>query len=187
MDITATLQAKSDQLNALDLGGDMMITVTNVKIQNTDQPVIISFQGDNGKPWKPSLGMRRILAECWGKESNNWIGKSVVVYCDPSVKWAGKEAGGIRIRAMSDIKTSGHKTIIRESRQKTVPYFVEYLDMRRPTYPADQFEQAFTAMVDAMNSGKMTLQQVVSHCQKTGDLTPGQLKRLEDSAPKDEE
>ena len=186
MDISATLQAKSDQLNALDLGGDMMITVTDVRVVNTDQPVIISFQGDNGKPWKPSLGMRRILAECWGKESSNWIGKSAVIYCDPTVKWAGKEAGGIRIRALSDINPNGHKTIIRESRQKTVPYKVEYLDMRRPTYPPEQFEQAFSAMADAMNSGKMTLQQVVAHCQKTGDLTPEQLARLEQAAPKEE-
>lgn len=178
MDISATLQAKSDQLNALDLGGDTVITVTGVNVTKTDQPVAVNFQGDNGKPWKPSLGMRRVLAECWGKESSRWIGKSAMIYCDPSVKWAGKEAGGIRIRALSHIDKNGHKTILRESRQKTVPYIVNYLEPVVNYYPDAQFEQVLPQMIGAMKEGGWALDQVVVECRKVGELTPAQLERL---------
>jgi hypothetical protein len=38
-------------------------------------------------------------------------------------------------------------------------------------------------MVKAMAEGKMTLQQIVAQCQKTGQLTPEQLAQLEAAAP----
>lgn len=179
MDISATLQAKSDQLNALDLGGEKIVTVTGVNVTNTEQPVTVSFKGDNGKPWKPSLGMRRVLAECWGKDSSNWAGRSACIYCDPSVKWAGKEAGGIRIKALSHIDKKGHKTILRESRQKTVPYVVEYLEPQAPEgYPEDAFLAALPQMKVAMQNG-WTLEQIIAKCQnEVGELTPDQIKRL---------
>ncbi|MBX2848945.1 MAG: hypothetical protein KTR16_11535 [Acidiferrobacterales bacterium] len=178
MDISATLQAKSDQLNALDLGGETIVTVTAVNVTNTDQPVTVRFHGDNGKPWKPSLGMRRVLAECWGKDSSQWVGRSACIYCDPSVKWAGKEAGGIRIKALSHIDKKGHKTILRESRQKTVPYSVEYLEPQsKPMYPDDQFESVLPEILAAMKKG-MTIDQVIAECSKVGKLTQAQLAKL---------
>jgi len=63
-DFAKTIEAKSDQLNSDDLiAGPITVTITDVKINlNTDQqPVSISFTGDNGKPWKPSKSMRRAL------------------------------------------------------------------------------------------------------------------------------
>lgn len=106
IDISDTLQAKSDQLNADDLiGGDVTITITDVsKADSADQPLIIKYDGFNGQPWKPCKSMRRVLAQGWGKYANEWIGKSLTIYRDPKVKWAGKEVGGIRISHMSDIK-----------------------------------------------------------------------------------
>jgi len=178
MDVSAALQAKSTQLNALDLGGETVVTVTAVKVTNTDQPVTVNFQGDNGKPWMPSLGMRRVLAECWGKDSSQWVGRSACIYCDPSVKWAGKEAGGIRIKALSHIDKKGHKTILRESRQKTVPYLVEYLEPpAAPMYPNDQFETALPQMLEAIKNG-WTLEQIIAECSSVGQLTELQLARL---------
>jgi hypothetical protein len=42
-------------------------------------------------------------------------------------------------------------------------------------------------MIDKMNSGEMTIQQVIAHCQKTGgNLTDEQLNQLEMHAPTDE-
>jgi hypothetical protein len=55
--------------------------------------------------------------------------------------------------------------------------------MHRPTYPSNKFDTRFDAMAKAMEEGKMTLQQVIARCQKTGDLTEEQLKRLSDAAP----
>ena len=58
-DITKTVAPKTDQLNADDLvgGRKMTIKITGVKGSGgKDQPISISFEGDNGKPWKPCLG-----------------------------------------------------------------------------------------------------------------------------------
>ena len=185
-DVSIAMQAKSDQLNATDIMGvEPVITIRDVKVNPNAQAqkVWVYYHGDNNRPWKPSVGMVRILAAGWGTESQNWIGKSVQIYCEPSVTYGGKEVGGIRIRAMSDIDKRGIKATLTISRTKREPYPVKFLDMQRPQYPSDKFDATFDAMVQAMQDGKMTLQQIIARCQKTGDLTEEQMKRLSDAAP----
>lgn len=184
-DVTFAMEAKSDQLNALDiLGNDRVIRIRDVQVRKGDQPVSVFFDGDNNRPWKPSKGMVRIIAGCWGTDSKNWIGKSAQIYCDPTVIYAGKPVGGIRIRAMSDIDQRGVQFTLAISKQKREPYPVQFLDTRRPAYPAEQFETALPIMAAKMQSGEMTLQQVIARCQQTGDLTPQQQSALEAAEPK---
>lgn len=72
IDLTATIKPKSDQLNADDLiAGPKTITVTGVKLVAEDQPVAISFHGDDGKPYKPCKSMRREVA--------SWVAASEMV------------------------------------------------------------------------------------------------------------
>lgn len=185
LDLSDTVQAKSDQLNALDIVGiELVITITDVKkLDSKEQPIWVYYHGCNNRPWKPSLGMRRVLMAGWGKMKSDWIGKSVKLWCNPDVKWAGKKQGGIEILAMSHIKPSGITTVKRENRQSTVPYQVAFLDVSRPTYPQDKFDQALPAMVKAIAEKKMSIEQVVAKCQQTGDLTPEQLAALEQALP----
>lgn len=180
-----TLEAKSDQLNATDIMGiDLVIRIRDAQLTNSkEQPLAIYFDGDNNRPWKPSKGMRRVLAAGWGAETENLIGKSVKLYFDPSVKYAGKEVGGIRIKAMSDIDQRGMVVVEAVNRQQRVPVHVEYLNTEQPDYPSDRFAKALPVMVEKMKTGEMTLQQVIAQCQKTGKLSPEQMKQLEDSAP----
>lgn len=183
-DISFAMEAKSDQLNAVDImGADRVIRVRDVQVKKGDQPVSVYFDGDNNRPWKPSKGMIRILGAAWGTDSAAWVGKYAQLYFEPSVKYAGKEVGGIRIRALSDIDKRGMTFTITLNRQQREPYPVAYLDTTRPAYPDDKFNAGFDKMVGAMQEGKMTLQQVISQCQKTGDLTEEQIKRLEAAAP----
>ncbi len=101
-DLSSTIVAKSDQLNADDLMEPITITVTRVdKVSAKDQPVHI--HSDGRQPFKPCLTMRRMLISAWGKYKDEWVGRSMVVYCDPEVMWAGKEQGGIRVSHVSDI------------------------------------------------------------------------------------
>lgn len=182
--ISAAIEAKSDQLNAVDIvGGDRVIKITNITVRSGDQPVSIYFEGDHGKPWKPSKGMLRIMAKAWGDESDIWVGRSAKIFFEPSVVYAGKEVGGIQIRALSDIPKNGIKTILVKSKQKREPYIVEWLDTARPLYPEDKFSAGLPAMVKAIKDGKMTLQQVMMQCQKTGDLTQDQIERLQADLP----
>ena len=60
-DLSQTIAPRSDQLNADDLiGGPRTIKVRQVSIsKGADQPASIFFEGDDGKPYKPGLSMRR--------------------------------------------------------------------------------------------------------------------------------
>lgn len=104
MDITETLAPKSDQLNADDLiSGPKTIVVTDVTKGSAEQPVNIHWQGGDGRPFKPSKSMRRIIAQAWGVESKDYAGRSMTLYRDPGVKYAGQDVGGIRISHISHI------------------------------------------------------------------------------------
>lgn len=99
-----TVAAKSDQLNADDLlAGPIVIVITQVTKVNGDQPMVINYQNDNGKPYKPNKTMRKIILAAWGADDSQWIGRGMTIYCDPDVKWAGKPVGGIAISQLSHI------------------------------------------------------------------------------------
>lgn len=104
-DMTEVIAARSDQLNAVDLvAGPMTITITSAVVhKRQDQPVVVSFEGDQGKPWKPSKTASRIMSALWGPNSDTYAGRSLTLFRDPSVQWGGKEVGGILISHMSHI------------------------------------------------------------------------------------
>lgn len=105
LDMTDTIEPKSDQLNADDLiTGPRTVTITKMSKQKGDQPVAISFEGDNGKPYLPAKSMRRVMVFAWGKNGQDYVGKSMTLFRDPEVTWGGAKVGGIRISHMSDIK-----------------------------------------------------------------------------------
>lgn len=100
-----TIIPKSDQLNAEQLlSSSLTITVTNVKRGDGEQPVIINYANDEGRPFKPCKTMRKILIFAWGDDGRNWVGKSMTLYCDPEVKFGGVKVGGIRISHMTGIE-----------------------------------------------------------------------------------
>lgn len=183
-DIGFALEAKSDQLNYDDIADtEIVITISEVRVRKGDQPVWVYFHGCNNRPWKPSKGMLRLLATAWGRDSSQWVGKSAKLYGDQTVKWAGKEIGGIRIRALSDISQNGISAMIAVARGRRNEFKVEFLNMQRPVYPQDKFDAALPTMIKKISAGEMSIEQVVSQCQQTGDLTESQLKQLESSIP----
>jgi hypothetical protein len=111
MNLSPTIVAKSDQLNADDLvGGPRTITVTAVKgSDSAEQPVSIHFEGDDGKPWKPCKTCRRVLVKCWGEEGDAFVGRRITIYTDPNVLFGGIKVGGIRISHVSHID---HETTV---------------------------------------------------------------------------
>lgn len=107
-DMASTIIPKSDQLNADDLiAGPITIRITGVEIRSgQEQPISIHFEGDNGKPYKACKSMCRVMVSAWGPDSKKYAGRSMTLFRDPKVKWAGMEVGGIRISHMSDIDES---------------------------------------------------------------------------------
>lgn len=106
--LAEALAPRSDQLNADDLiAGPRTLKITNARIakDGRDIKVIINFEGDNGKPWKPCKTMGRAMVMAWAvTDEKQFIGKSVRVYRDPTVRFGDQgEVGGIRISHMSHI------------------------------------------------------------------------------------
>jgi hypothetical protein len=107
-DMSQTTLPRSDQLNADNFIGDatMTIKITSVDIRLGDaqgQKLVLHYEGEEGRPYKPCLGMRRLIEFAWGKETDAFIGRSMKIYNDPEVKFGGELTGGIRISHMSDI------------------------------------------------------------------------------------
>lgn len=146
IDMTKTIKIKSDQLNADDLIGveGKTITITKVVVkENAEQNTSIYFEGDNGKPWKPSQGMRVVLIHVWGKNGEDYVGRSLTLFREPSVKYAGVEVGGIRISHMSHINSTV-VVPVSVSRGKKVPLKILPLKMQQPAQntPPPQQESA---------------------------------------------
>lgn len=104
-DISDTIIAKSDQLNAADLlDNPITVEITGVRVKRgEDQPVIVEISGGH-KPWKPCKTTRRVLIEMWGKQADKYVGNWLTLYREPTVEWGGKRVGGIRISHASGIR-----------------------------------------------------------------------------------
>jgi hypothetical protein len=106
MDVSTAIQAKSDQLNAIDLaGGPVTVRILEVREGNADQPVnIVTDVFGPSRPFKPSKTVLRVLVAGWNTtDTTAWIGRSVTLYRDPAVRWAGEQVGGIRVSAMTHL------------------------------------------------------------------------------------
>lgn len=122
-----TIKPKSDQLNADDLlTGPIVVTVQNVRRGSKDQPVMIDIDGDR-QPYKPCKSMRRVLIALWGDQGKEWVGRSMRLYCDPSVKFGGVAVGGIRISHMSHIQ-GRQSLMLTTTRARRAEYIVEPLE-----------------------------------------------------------
>lgn len=144
-DMTSVIVAKSDQINADDLlGRTMTITIEDVIIKGgQEQPVSIVFAGSD-KVFRPCKSMSRVLVNVWGPDAKQYIGRSMTLYRDPSVKWGGMEVGGIRISHMSDIdsKVTMALTMTKANRK---PFTVQPLiaDKKPEPTPIDIYAKEF--------------------------------------------
>jgi len=128
VDISPFTVAKVDQLTADDLiDKTLTIKITSVTgREDTEQPININFEGDNGKPYRPGKSMLRVLERCWGRDGNKFVGRSLTLYRDPKIKFGGLEVGGIRISHMSHI--NGKQTLaLTASKANKKPFTVEPL------------------------------------------------------------
>lgn len=127
MDLSSTIVADSTQVNAEDLlGGPRTVTITGVKQGSADQPVNIELAEIPDRVYRPGKSMRRVLVAAWGPDSSAYVGRRMTLYCDPTVKWAGQEVGGVRIKAMSHIP-SELKVALTVTRGTKKPFVVQPL------------------------------------------------------------
>lgn len=126
-DISATTLAKSDQLNADDLiGGPITARVVDAYVVGGEQPVQIHLDGWDGRPYKPSKSMRKVLEFAWGRDMSAYPGRWITLYRDPTVKYGGQEVGGIKISHLSHID-GPIKLSLAVTRGKKAPHTVSPL------------------------------------------------------------
>ena len=138
MDLTQSILAKSDQLNADDLmSGPRTFTVVEVRRGDDDQPVnIVLAEFPANRPFKPSKTVVRLLVHAWGKETDDWPETPrMTLYRDDKVKWAGQEIGGIRVSHLSHIDKR-LKVALAESKGKKSLHVVDPLPADAPASPA---------------------------------------------------
>lgn len=142
--LRATIIPKSDQLNADQLlGQDMIVTITGVSLASSpDQPVIIHYEGENGRPFKPCKTVRKILIALWGEDGNQWIGRTMHLYCDEKVKWAGEAVGGIRIKALSHIDRDKDISLTETRGKKVKARIMKYSPENNAAYISAPFDKA---------------------------------------------
>lgn len=174
-DISEFVLAKSDQLNADDLiGSPRRIKITGTKKGNSESPVIINYEGDNGRPFKPCKTVRRILGAAWGNHTGEWEGKEALLFCDPTVVYAGKEVGGIRVKALSGIANQ-MKVKLAKTRGKKVDYLIDVLE---PLQLSPLDDSKFSSMIEkfkaSIESGKRTPEQIINNLSANNVLSDQQ-------------
>lgn len=126
-DISAAAAPKSDQLNNVELtSGPIDIKIRDFKFdRNADQQKLwLYFEGDEGRPWKPSKGMINVIKAIWGKYAESYIGREMTLIRDPDVRFGKERTGGIRIGSMDGIERTT-KVDIQIARGRFMSYVVE--------------------------------------------------------------
>lgn len=178
--ISDTIVTKSDQLNAEDLlTGSRIITVTGHKqVKDPKQPLIIYYEGDNGRPFKPCLTMRKILEIAYDDNPDLMIGQQFEVYNDETVSFGNEKTGGVRISALTGIRSSFSVPLTITRGKKKVFHIKKIEPVELPPYPTDKFADAFDAMKQFIIDGKMTHEQVINKCEQTGRLSDEQKDQI---------
>lgn len=93
----------SKYLSKTDVNPPIIATIKTVEIEdvggegNKETKPVIFFRGDV-KPMILNNTNWLIIEESHGADTDDWIGKQIEMYFDPSVMYGGKKVGGVRVR-----------------------------------------------------------------------------------------
>lgn len=105
MNMQFVIEPNSDQINADELqnGQKLVVTIADVMIRGgQEQPVAMRLVGMD-KVYRPCKSMCRVLVAAWGLDAKEYVGRSLELYTDPTVKFGPLAVGGLRISRMSHI------------------------------------------------------------------------------------
>lgn len=103
MDITSSLAPRSDQINADDLvAGPQTFTIREVIGGKAEQPFDFLLV-ETERAFRPAVTMRRLIAAAWGVDADQYVGRRLTVYRDPTIRFGKDVVGGVRISHMSGI------------------------------------------------------------------------------------
>ena len=175
MDISDSLTSNSAQQNYDEyLAGPKTVTVAEVTQGTAEQPVNVELVEFPGKPFKPAKSVRRVLAAAWGTDASQWTGRRLTIYGDPSVRYGGKEVGGLRVSHVSHIDKP-ITVALTVTRGKRAPFTVQPLPDAPPVPPIPEDVQTLAQYQDYYR-----------HRAQNG-ATPEELAMIQQNAPTNEE
>lgn len=97
---------ESKYLKQSDVDDEVVVTVQKVGKANVakkdDEPEykwLVRFDEFPKPMVLNSTNIKRLAKACSSDDTDDWIGKQVILYVDPDVEFAGNVVGGLRIRA----------------------------------------------------------------------------------------
>lgn len=83
-----------------DFDDDQVCTIKTVKLEEVAQGETkwIIYFNQHSKGMVLNITSIRVLEGAFGDDSDDWIGKKVMVYVDPNVSFQGRVVGGLRLR-----------------------------------------------------------------------------------------
>lgn len=188
MDLTKALAPKTDQIDATDLIGKppQVFTITAVTENGSEladqQPVNIRLEETN-LFYRPSKGMLRVLADNWGTNVQEWVGRRLELYGDPNVYFGKEKRGGTRISRLSHI-TKSKQTLINPRGGRGAYWEAKPLPDVAPKGPTPTEIAAliFTGLTDATTEAEVREWGNRAHTANVLDISPkgaaGTLREL---------
>lgn len=104
---------ESKYLKQSDVDGEVEVTITKVgqvNVAREDEQPELKWAMRFAELKKPmvlnSTNLQLLAKACGSEETDDWIGKKVVLYADPNVSFGGKLVGGLRIKLPIKAKQS---------------------------------------------------------------------------------
>ena len=92
-----------EHLRREDVQKPMLVTVTDVTVKEFDNPpekkALLHFKETEKSLVANKTNLKIAKSVFETSETDRWKGKKIVVYDDPNIFFAGKQTGGLRLRA----------------------------------------------------------------------------------------
>jgi hypothetical protein len=182
LDMTASTEARSDQINAADLvSGPRTYTIEKVTKGSAGYPFDFHLVESPGKVYRPNLGMRRVIVKGWGPKPATYHGRRLTLFNEPTVIYAGAEIGGIQISQMSNLDKV-LKTSLVISQKKKVPFTVQPLP-DAPAAPKPDTATVAAKAIDWFATKNVTRANLEAHVGKpVAEWTDADIAELKSNA-----
>ena len=119
-----------------DVGNGVIVTIDHLTQENVamdnqeaDMKWVMHFKEDIMPLVMNWTNIQLCAQVCGSEDTDNWIGKEIVLWNDPNVSFAGKLTGGVRIRARQ------------QTAPKPAPARSDSTQMGQPAPPIEAYEE----------------------------------------------
>ena len=126
-DMRASDMIESKYLKQSDIDGDTIVTVQKLgkgNVAQEDEPPehkwMIRFK-EFPKAMVLNSTNIQLLEKALGEETDDWIGKEVILYVDPNVSYGGKVTGGLRLKSAKPASAPKRVVVTRDIDDEDIP------------------------------------------------------------------